>query len=75
MKKDTSWYLIGSLLMIVAVGAFLTSNMNHRHRPNTLPRVETTYVDAWHMDSTERYLIRYTGDTAVIKPYKSRRDE
>ena len=51
-------YIIAAIAAMV-IGSAMTP------KPKTLPsyRIDTTYVDAFHVDSTGKYLINWKGDT------------
>ena len=70
---DKFYYLIIILASMVVI-KFCYSNMNHKHRSNTLPsyKIDSTYVDAFHVDSTGKYLINWKGDTCTRKDRSSK---
>ena len=55
-------YIIAAIAACV-IGAAMTP------KPKTLPlyKIDTTYVDAFHVDSTGEYLINWKGDTCKRK--------
>lgn len=55
-------YIIAAIAAMV-IGSAMTP------KPKTLPlyRIDTTYVDAFHVDSTGKYLINWKGDTCTRK--------
>jgi len=62
------WKHLGLVILamyVIALSAALLLGAWMTHKPNTLPsyRIDTTYVDAFHVDSTGRYLINWKGDT------------
>lgn len=59
---DKFYYVI-VLLFAAIITMFCLKNANHRVRSKTLPAMDTTYVDAFHVDSTGKYLINWKGDT------------
>ena len=55
-------YIIAAIAACV-IGSAMTP------KPKTLPsyKIDTTYVDAFHVDSTGKYLINWKGDTCKRK--------
>lgn len=55
-------YIIAAIAAMV-IGAAMTP------KPKTLPsyKIDTTYVDAFHVDSSGKYLINWNGDTCKRK--------
>lgn len=59
---DKFYYVI-AMLAAMSIGVFVCNNVNHRQRENTLPRYEIKCVDAFHVDSTGKFLLNWKGDT------------
>jgi len=60
--------VIIAMYIIAAIAAFVIgASMTPKFK--TLPsyRIDTTYVDAFHVDSTGKYLINWKGDTCTRK--------
>lgn len=55
-------YIIAAIAACVMVAAMTP-------KPKTLPsyKIDTAYVDAFHVDSTGKYLINWKGDTCQRK--------
>lgn len=60
--------VILAMYIIAAIAAMVISSAM-TPKPKTLPsyRIDTTYVDAFHVDSTGKYLINWNGDTCKQK--------
>ena len=66
------WKHLGLLILamyIIAAIAAMVIGSAMTPKPKTLPsyRIDTTYVDAFHVDSTGKYLINWKGDTCKQK--------
>ena len=68
MKTDYTFTIgiVGLFLTIVIIALFCDKGV----KPKTLPhyKVDTIIADAYHCDSTGKYLIRWNGDT--VNPIK-----
>lgn len=60
--------LILAMYIIAAIAAGIMASVM-TPKPRTLPsyRIDTAYVDAFHVDSTGKYLINWKGDTCGRK--------
>jgi len=68
----SDWKHLGLLIIamyIIAAIAAMVIGSAMTPKPKTLPsyNIDTTYVDAFHVDSTGKYLINWKGDTCKIK--------
>jgi len=64
----SDWKHLGLLILamyIIAAIAAMVIGSAMTPKPKTLPsyRIDTTYVDAFHVDSTGKYMINWKGDT------------
>lgn len=64
----SDWKHLGLVILamyIIAAIAAMVIGSAMTPKPKTLPsyRIDTTYVDAFHVDSTGKYLINWKGDT------------
>jgi hypothetical protein len=69
-EKEASWMYIGIISIgLCTLGIFaLTPNQKAPVIKNTNQKVDTIYVDRYHVDSTGKYLLRWDGDTVKLKP-------
>lgn len=68
----SDWKHLGLVILamyIIAAIAAMVIGSAMTPKPKTLPsyRIDTTYVDAFHVDSTGKYLINWKGDTCTRK--------
>lgn len=63
---DKFYYLM-MILAAMSIGTFVHNNKNHKKEEKTLPNYDIQYVDAFHVDSTEEYLLNWEGDTCGRK--------
>jgi hypothetical protein len=69
-EKQASWMYIGIISFGLCVLGFLYL-LATKKAPvikNTNQKVDTIYVDRYHVDSTGKYLLRWDGDTVKLKP-------
>ena len=66
-----SYSIIVSFILLLTLVVLLNqSEKPKKKQSDSIP--DTTYVDAYHVDSTGKYLIRWDGETVKSKPIKIR---